>query len=140
MEFVLFVIEFIEVETDRNQENLQFNPLLTFPHQPFVPSVIFHYTESALGLYRSVHSEKCTVNAFEVVQHLLVHGGKLMVQADGSVFVAFFCIVLRKGSRCNPHNDRFPPACRTCSSLPAFCRRKSFFCRSDNVSFLPHQF
>ena len=88
----MFVIEFIEVETDRNQENLQFNPLLTFPHQPFVPSVIFHYAESALGLYRSVHSEKRTVNAFEVVQHLLVHGGKLMVQADGSVFVAFFAL------------------------------------------------
>ena len=46
---------------------------------------MFYDTESSLGLDRTVHSEKCSVYAFQVLYHFLVHGCQLLVNADRPV-------------------------------------------------------
>ncbi len=75
----MLVIEFVEVKPDRNQINLQFNPLLTFSHHSFVPTVILDDAKGAFGLYRAVRSQQCAVDTFEVFQNLPVHGGQLLI-------------------------------------------------------------
>nr|DAX33259.1 MAG TPA: hypothetical protein [Caudoviricetes sp.] len=32
-----------------------------------MPTVVFHYTEDTLSLYRTIHSEQCSVYAFKIV-------------------------------------------------------------------------
>ena len=55
-----------------NEKKFEFHPSKPFSDDSFVPPVIFHDSEAALSLDRSIHSKKGSVNTFQVVQNLLM--------------------------------------------------------------------
>ena len=58
--------------TKNNEKKFEFYPSKPFSDDSFVPSVIFHDSETAFSLDGSVHSKKGSVDTLQVVQNLLV--------------------------------------------------------------------
>lgn len=81
---------FIEIVSDRDEENFELYRFYTSSHNPFVPAIIFHDPKGTFCLYGTIHSQECPMDALQVVYHFLMHGGKLMVDSHSSVLIALF--------------------------------------------------
>ena len=81
--------------TDRNEKNLQSDGIEPSAHDSPVPSVVFHNAKCTLRLNRTVHSQQCAMDTVQIIQHLPVHRGQLLVDSHRSVLrrlFAFVCI------------------------------------------------
>ena len=90
-----FVAAFVEVVTDRNEKNLRPDGIEPSAHDSLVPSVVFHNAKCTLRLNRTVHSQQCAMDTVQIIQHLPVHRGQLLVDSHRSVLrrlFAFGCI------------------------------------------------
>lgn len=90
-----FVAELVEIVTDRNEKNLQSDGIEPSAHDSPVPSVIFHNAKCTFCLNRTVHSQQCAMDTVQIIQHLPVHRGQLLVDSHHSVLrrlFAFGCI------------------------------------------------
>ena len=90
-----FVAELVEIVTDRNEKNLQSDGIEPSAHDSPVPSVVFHNAKCTFCLNRTVHSQQCAMDTVQIIQHLPVHRGQLLVDSHRSVLrrlFAFGCI------------------------------------------------
>ena len=87
--FLLFVVEFIQILSYRNEKNLETDGFNTSSDNPFITTVVLHDTESTFCLDGTVHSEKCSMYAFQVLHDFMMHGGELPVDPDGAIFISF---------------------------------------------------
>jgi len=89
----LFVVEFIEILSDRNKINFQANRIDSSSRDSFVPTVTFYDSKCSFGLDGSIHSEQSTMDTFQIFYHFFMHSGKFMVDSHRSVFIGLFTFV-----------------------------------------------
>lgn len=83
----MLVVIVVEMMPYRNEENFQQHSFHALSGNPFIPSVLLHNVECAFGLNGAVHPQEGAVDALEVVDNFLVHGGAFFIQTDGAVLV-----------------------------------------------------
>ena len=108
--FLLFVVEFIQILPYRNEENLESDGFNPSSNNPAVTTVVLHDPESAFRLDGTVHSEKDTMYAFQVLHDFMMHGGELPVDPDSAIFIS-----LLTSFRSSLRRYRPLPDVRSCS-------------------------
>ena len=86
--FLLFVVEFIQILPYRNKKYLESDRSDTSSNNPVITAVILHDPESAFCLDGTVHSEKGSMYAFQVLHDFMMHGGELPIDPDSTVFIS----------------------------------------------------
>lgn len=87
-----FIVIFIKVLSDRNQKYFQLYRIYSSSHNSLVPSVAFHYAKCPLGLYGAIHSQQCSMNAFQIFDYLFVHLGQFLIDSNGSIFIGLLAL------------------------------------------------
>ena len=82
-------MEFIQVLPYRNEKNLESDGFNPSSNDPAVTTIVLHDPESAFRLDGTVHSEKGSLYAFQVLHDFMMHGGELPVDPDGAIFISF---------------------------------------------------
>ena len=78
---------FIQILPYRNEKNLEPDVFDASSDDPAVTTIVLHDPESAFRLDGTVHSEKGSMYAFQVLHDFVMHGSELPIDADCAVLI-----------------------------------------------------
>ena len=108
--YLWFVVEFIQILLYKNEENLESDEINPSSNDSVVTTVVLHEPKSAFRLDGTVHSEKASMYAFQVLHDFMMHGGVPPVNPDGAIFISLLTPAPHKGTRSSRRRYRALPA------------------------------